>query len=117
MRLRLFAWLVFLLLGIASLLHAANLLSYEQVTVANTAIGFTSTKITPAGVQATTATCRLETAEVRYTIDGTTPTTSVGTPWEPLEALTFNGHDVLVNFRAIRTGATSGVLNCVYSAP
>jgi hypothetical protein len=117
MRLRLFAC-AFVLLGLATLAHAAVYLAYEQVTVAASAIGFTSTAITPVGrLKATTATCRLETAEIRYTIDGTTPTTTVGTPLEPLEGVTLNGHDVLLNFLAIRTGGTSGTLNCVYSTP
>lgn len=91
--------------------------AFEQITVAATAIGFTTTKITPAGrPQATVALCRVETAEIRYTVDGTTPTTTVGTLLEIGDTLTVNGHDVLVSFRAIRTGGTSGQLDCTYSS-
>lgn len=92
--------------------------AFEQITVANTAIGFTAARITPAGFnQATLATCRLRTAQVSYTVDGTTPTTTVGTLLEVGDTLTVAGHDLLVLFRAIRTGATSGQLDCSYSAP
>lgn len=95
----------------------AAYLAFEQVTVANTSIGFTGSKITPTGLpMATSASCRLETAEIRYTIDGTVPTTTVGTLLEIGDVLTLNGHDVLAQFRAIRTGSTSGVLDCTYSA-
>lgn len=98
-------------------LHAVSYIAFEQITVAATAIGFTATSITPQGPPATTAVCRLETAQLRYTVNGTTPTTTVGTLWEVGEMVQFNGHDILVNFRAIRTGGTSGQLDCTYSAP
>jgi uncharacterized protein (DUF58 family) len=106
------------LVATASLAYGANYVAYEQITVAGTAVGFTAAKITPPGrIQAQVATCRLETAEIRYTVDGvTTPTSTVGTPLEPLETITFNGHDVLEDVLFIRTGA-SGSLNCVYSTP
>ncbi len=54
---------------------------------------------------------RLETAEIRFTVDGTAPTTTVGTPMEALEVLTFASRPELVAYRAIRTTATSGTLN------
>ncbi len=108
---------------LASVIMAGNIFAYsylafEQITVAGTAIGFTSTKITPAGApqQPDTAVCRLETAQIRYTIDGTTPTSTVGTLLETGDTIAVYGHDVLVRFRAIRTGS-SGQLNCTYSAP
>ncbi len=101
-------------------LRAVSYIAYEQLTIDSTAGGIkmTATKITPAGLpQATTAVCKLETAQVRYTIDGTAPTTTLGTPWDVGETRTFNGHDILFAFRGIRTGASSGVANCDYSAP
>lgn len=111
--------LVALLVGALVVPVAAQLAyrAFEQITVANTAIGFTAAKITPAGLpQATLAQCRLETAQVRFTIDGTTPTSSVGTLLEIGDWLTISGHDSLERFRAIRTGSTSGQLDCTYSA-
>ncbi len=92
-------------------------LDFEQVTVAATAIGFTTTKITsPGGIQMTKAVCNLETAEIRYLITGATPTTTVGMVWPVNTSLTFIGHDVLVNFLAIRDSGTSGQIDCTYSA-
>lgn len=111
----LLAWLAFSISGIAY--PQWQRLAFEQITVANTAIGFTSTKITsPDGVLMTKAVCNLETGEVRYTIDGTTPTSTVGMIWAVNTSLTFVGHDVLSNFRAIRDSGTSGQLDCTYSA-
>lgn len=105
-----------LTLGVLSLVGVSYIAS-EQITVGATAVGFTALKITPAGQpQAQTAVCRLETAEVRYTIDGTTVTASVGTLLEVGDILTVQGHDVMARFQAIRTGS-SGQLDCNYSAP
>jgi hypothetical protein len=105
--------------GVNGLMQAVSYIAFEQVTVAAVSIGFTSTKVEPdgsgAGRQADTAVCRLETAEIRYTIDGTTPTSSVGTLLEIGDVLTITGHDSIMRFRAIRTGAVSGVANCTYS--
>lgn len=102
-------------------LLGSSYVAFEQIAVANSAIGFTASKITPSGApgqsQAVVASCRLETAEVRYTVDGTTPTTTVGTLLEVGEILTVQGHDSMLLFKAIRTGATSGQLDCVYSTP
>lgn len=86
----------------------------EQVTVAATPIGFTGAKIRGA----TTAFCRLETAEIRYEFGGPTVTTSVGFLWEVGEEKTLQNttqvSNVLSTFNAIRTGATSGTLSCKY---
>ena len=116
MRRTIAASLLIALTGVSS--HAISYAAFEQITVAGSSIGFTGSAITPSGSpQATFASCRLETAEVRYTIDGTTPTTAVGTLLEVGDVLSVNGHDVLAQFRSIRTGGTSGVLSCTYTAP
>lgn len=95
----------------------AAYVGFEQLTVAASSIGFTTGKITPTGLpMATSVSARLETAQIRYTIDGTVPTTSVGTLLEIGDVLTLTGHDVLMQFRAIRTGAVSGVLDSTFSA-
>lgn len=90
--------------------------TFEQVTVANTSIGFTNALIVVGSghPQATHAQCRLETAEIRYRSDGTAPTTTVGTPLEPGDVIDVYGNANLQAFRSIRTGATSGVLSCHY---
>lgn len=93
--------------------------SFEQIVIDNTAggVGFTALKITPAsGPQMQVARCRLRTAEISFTTDGTTPTTSVGTLLEVGDVLKVIGHDRLLKFRGIRTTGSSGGLDCSYSS-
>lgn len=103
---------------IALTLAAAGLYAddrFEQIVVAGTAIGFTAAKIDPAGQpQGQIASCRARTAEMSVTYDGTTPTASVGILLEPGDWLVVTGHDRLRRFLAIRTGATTGGLDCTY---
>lgn len=89
----------------------------EQITVANTALGFTAGKITPGGKPAANlAVCRLELAQIRYRTSGAAATTTVGTLLEIGDTVALSGHDILVNFSAVRTGGTSGQLDCQYFA-
>ena len=95
--------------------HAVSYTKLEQITVAASSIGFTVANInqtTGAHPAATSATCRLEAAQIRYTLDTTVPTTTVGVLLEIGDVLTLNGNDTLNTFRAIRTGGTSGMLSC-----
>lgn len=111
---------VALVLACSASLGAWTYIGFEQITVAGTAIGFTAAKIDGTGgahPQATMAVCRNETAQIRYTTDGTTPTSTVGTQLEIGDWLGLTGYDQLSNFRAIRTGSTSGKLNCTYYTP
>lgn len=114
-------FVLFLLLLSATSLHAWSYLGFQQLTVDSTSggVGFTSSTINAGGAHpaATQAQCRLETAEIRYTINGTTVTTAVGTLLEVGDVLVLTGNDVLNNFRAIRTGGTSGVLSCNFTTP
>lgn len=112
---RLTALVLFLTIATASVTEAYRYIAFEQVTIGASAIGFTALKITPVGLpQASHGLCRLETAQIRFTYDGTTPTASVGELWEIGEERQFNGHDVLSQFLGIRTGGTSGQLDCHY---
>lgn len=104
--------LVFLLISLfgIAICQAAGL-QYETITVANTAIGFTASKIT---TPVSEAVCTLETAQIRFRVDGTDPTSSeghlleTGQKWSSVNAVEIG------NFRAVRTGAVSGVLRCSY---
>ena len=59
---------------------------------------------------------RLETAQVRFTLDGSTaPTTTVGRLLEVGEMLVLESIEEMEAFAAIRTGAVSGVLDIEYS--
>lgn len=97
-----------LILAFAAVAYAD---SYEAVTVANAAIGLTSATY----ARARSAMCRLETAPIRYTTDGaTTPTTTVGIVVNPMEWIVLGSPGEIKNFKAIRTGDTSGSLKCFY---
>lgn len=108
-----------LLLALTVPLSAWSYVGFEQITVAATSIGFTTSRIDNQNghPQATIAVCRLETAEVRYRMDGVAPTSTVGTLLEIGDYLTLQGPDLLQSFRAIRTGGTSGTLSCSYFTP
>lgn len=100
--------MVIVLLMVSSLAWAD---SYEAITVAGTAIGTTTATVG----RASWGVCRLETAEIRYTLDGaTTPTSLIGIVLEPLEWVVLDDRYKLKNFRAIRTTGTSGSLKCHY---
>lgn len=87
-----------------------NFFAYEAVTVADTAIGLTASTYT---AEAQVAFCTLETAEIRYRLDGGTPTTSVGHPLSPLQSMVLMGYQI-PKLKAIRTGSVSGSLKCSY---
>ncbi len=117
---RLFSLLAVGLLCV-TVVGAATYVAYESITVAATPIGFTAATInntTGLHLAATQAVCRLETAQIRYMVDGTTTVTSgIGTLLEIGDTIFLTGNDVLNRFRATRTGGTSGALKCTYSRP
>lgn len=87
---------------------------YEAVTVDDTAGGVALTS-------AEYGTCLLayisvETAPIRFTIDGTAPTTSVGHLVTPGNDIVLTSNEDIAAFRAIRTGAVSAVIQCTYSS-
>ena len=86
--------------------HSQRVTSFEQITVANSAIGVT------AAIYTGMAGCsfRLETAQIRWRIDAA-PTASVGTLLEVGDVLTLPHIEDVRRVRFIRTGATSGLLN------
>lgn len=85
--------------------------SYEAVTVAATSKALTATTY----LRARSALCRLETAPINYTIDGSTvPTDAIGILINPLEWIILENPNQIRNFRGYRTTGTSGVLKCFY---
>jgi len=86
----------------------------ETITVADTAIGFTASKITKPNIEVSFAFCVLAGAQIRFWIDGTSPTTTVGQLLEIGQTLTLDKRGDVINFKAIRTGATSGTLSVCY---
>lgn len=92
----------------------AETYDFESVTVAGTAIGFTTGKLAPSNSNLPSrAVCTLETAQVRYRLEGT-PTASVGHLLEVGETLIISSLKDLKAFKAIRTGSVSGVLKVSY---
>lgn len=96
-------------------------MTHESVTVDATAggVGLTAANLVyqpTANLQydpvlrAVEALLTLETAQIRWTVDGTAPTTTVGHLLEPGDSLVVQGYAALRAFKAIRTGGTSGTL-------
>lgn len=84
----------------------------QRLTVDATAGGVSLTIAAPVLF----ANLRLETAQIRFTLDGTTaPTTTVGRLLEVGEILELESVEEIEGFAAIRTGAVSGVLDVIYS--
>lgn len=91
--------------------------AYESVTVDNTTGGVRFTKLThtpAAGNPAKRAIVTVETAQIRYKIDGGAPTSSEGHILNVNDVLSINGQGNINNFRAIRVGSTSGVIKCTF---
>lgn len=99
------------------LMEANEYFGFETITVADTAIGFTASEVTPTtgdavGKVAQVAECRLALGQIRFRMDGTNPTAAIGTLLEIGETLTIRGENNIRNFRGFRTGTTSGSLSC-----
>lgn len=106
--------LLTLALCLAWPVHAADVRTYAQVTIDNTSggVALPGTLTRPSGLPAANhCLIRLETAEIRYRVDGGAPTTTVGTPLEPLEIIQLDSGAEILAFLGIRTGASSGTLN------
>lgn len=88
---------------------------FESIPVESTAVGLTASNFQPDNQrQPKRAFLTLETAQIRFTYDETTPTASVGHLMEVGEQLLLDSYDDLYRFRAIRTGSVSGVLKVTY---
>lgn len=85
--------------------------AFESITVADTAIGLTSATYGTA----TKAEMTLETASIRVRKDGTNPASDEGHLLQVGDTISLKSAADLATFKAIRTGATSGVLKVTYS--
>lgn len=92
-------------------LTGSNAGAYESVTVANAAIGLTA--LTIAGYSKAKIT--VETAQLRYRIDGGNPTAAEGHIANIYDLIVLTSAADMVAFKAIRTGDTSAVIKCTYS--
>lgn len=108
--------------AVLSVTLGANYYAFEQITVDSTAggKGFTAATITPAGRPVMTwADCTVRTASISYLVVDpavTAVTASVGQVANIGDRIVITSRELILNFRAIRTGATSGQLDCWYMA-
>jgi hypothetical protein len=58
---------------------------------------------------------QVEDAQIRFTLDGSDPTTTTGLIADVGDLVTIEGITDAKNFKAIRTGSTSAVIQPVYS--
>ena len=90
--------------------------AYESITVSSAAIGFTAAKIALAeslyGRDVDHVVCTVETNPLRYTVDGTTPTSTVGHLMADKDVFVIDKDDV-PKFKAIRTGSDA-TLKCTF---
>ena len=85
----------------------------EAITVVAVAIGLTASKLaSDPRPKKVIITC--ETAQIRYRISGSDPTSSVGHLMSPLDSLVLEGFSQLNLFKAIRVGSTSASLYVTY---
>jgi hypothetical protein len=90
---------------------------YEALSV-DTAVGFTAAKILPVsgnflGQPCQEVFCTLETDQIRFTLDGTTPTNLIGHLLEVGQNLTLKNPSDIKNFRAIKVTAAAS-LKCTF---
>ena len=77
----------------------------ETLTVAGTATGLTLATVRANGEDFAVLT--VEDAQIRFTIDGTTATTSIGHLADPGDEITLDSSAEITNFSAIRTSGVS----------
>lgn len=98
--------------------HAFN---HETLTLSSTALGFTPSKYNP-GLGQVGASLAIITVECssgsscpsRFTLDGTTATTTVGQTIDYQYILSVYGFDNITRFSAIQSGSTAAVFQVVY---
>lgn len=82
--------------------------AYESLAVAGTSVGFTAATY---GAACNYAWVQCEGAAVRFRMDGSDATATVGVILYPGEILELNSRDQVVRFEAIRKDGVSATLN------
>lgn len=88
----------------------------EILTIGATPISYTPglIPIEPGGPDVHKAVFVVEGAPIRVTLDGTTPTSSVGHLFNPGDVVTIDGEKDVKSFKAIRTTSTSASAYVTY---
>ena len=92
-------------------------MDFETITVSTAAVGFTSSKIvnTTTGLSASYAFFTLETADIRYRVDGVDPTAAIGHAAAATGSGFFVcGAQAVKAFRAIRSGGADSTMRVTY---
>src|SRR5437667_6204796 len=90
--------------------------AFEQVSVTNVSVAFTAATHAPAtGGPAILATVNVEGAQVRYRLDGTNPSATVGALLNDGDELIVWGTMDIDSAQFIRTGGVSATLNVHYA--
>jgi len=92
---------------------------YEDITVAASAVGMSSTKINPltgpyARLSARATLISLENGDIRFRVDGGLPSLSSGHYLTSGDTLVLTGTQAIQQFRAIRSSDTDGGLRVTY---
>jgi len=87
---------------------------FESLSVTDSAVGFDTNKIDDGTELAKRVIISVDTAQIRWTMDGTTPTTTVGHLANRFDIIVITGTFNIKNFKAIRTGATSATLDTTF---
>lgn len=87
---------------------------YESILVTGSAKGFTASKVRATSYNTRKVYCTLETANIRYRIDGTDPSSTVGHLMEISQNLTLTNYQDVSSFKAITSGTVSGNLRCTF---
>lgn len=86
--------------------------AFEEVVIDDTAGGISLTSSTYS--DASYAKISIETAPIRFRVDGGTPTTELGHPLSAGDLLDLESPNEILNFKAIRTEDTSATLIVTY---
>lgn len=85
--------------------------AFESLTVSTSSVGFTAGTV---GSNRNKALVTVETAAVRFRLDGTAPTASVGLVLEDGDALILDSQPQLQNVRFIRRDGVDATLRCAF---
>ena len=87
----------------------------EVITVGATAVGLTnSTTYLGASPPPDQVDITVESAQLRYRLDGTAATASIGEAVNPFDRIKLRNRNEMFNFSAIRTGGTSASIRVRY---
>jgi len=85
--------------------------AYEAITVSGTPIGFTRSVVVPTdSLPGAAAMFSVETATVRFRVDGSDPSSSVGHLLAIGDVITVYGVNNLINFRGVKVGSDASLL-------